>query len=108
MAPKSRMVQIIELTEYIDNVTRERDHLQATLNRLTDLAGDFIGTDPELRSEACIEVAIQHGQTLSDNLAKVRRENDHMRVALLTIKDYAEKHHKPTLKGLAERGLEGK
>lgn len=44
------------------------------LSTLIDLAGDFLGTDKELRSIACIEVALKHAETLREELAMLRAE----------------------------------
>lgn len=42
------------------------------IHRLIDKAADFIGTDPELRSIACIDVALDYAGTLRRWLAEAR------------------------------------
>ncbi|OPY78313.1 MAG: hypothetical protein A4E65_02336 [Syntrophorhabdus sp. PtaU1.Bin153] len=40
------------------------------LQRLIDKAGEFIGTEPGLRSIACIEAALQHAEWLRNERVK--------------------------------------
>lgn len=52
-----------------DNIG-EVARLQSELERLADMAADFIGTEKELRSVACIEVAIDHAKWLRSELER--------------------------------------
>ncbi|MCU0294374.1 MAG: hypothetical protein MUF10_20700 [Thermoanaerobaculaceae bacterium] len=56
----------------METLTRERDEARAELRRLTDMAGDWIETDPSLRSSACIEVALDHAKVLDAEVQRLR------------------------------------
>ena len=49
---------------------------EAELASLTDVAADFVGTDPELRSSACIRVALDHAVRIREENAELRRGRD--------------------------------
>ena len=63
-------------------LTRERDEARAELRRLTDMAGDWIETDPSLRSSACIEIALDHAKELDAEVERLRAKLQRVRDAI--------------------------
>lgn len=56
------------LYDEIDRLRAENEEIARLINK----AADFIGTDPELRSIACIEVALDHAAWLRKELHELR------------------------------------
>lgn len=72
-------------------VENEVKRLREENERLQKLAGDFLGTDPEMQNTACIEVAITHAKWLSKENYRLREqlelEHDQGESFLTQIKD---------------------
>ena len=56
----------------------EIDRMRAEVERLVQMAGDWIETDPSLRSTACVEVAISHAKELERELKVQRERAEHL------------------------------
>lgn len=57
-----------------NSLIAEVKRLRAEIERLQKLAGDFLGTDPEMQNTACIEVAITHAKWLSKENYRLRKQ----------------------------------
>jgi hypothetical protein len=55
----------------ISALTELRD-LRVEMQEMIDLAGEAIGTDPSLRSSACVKVLCDHVATLRKELSRLR------------------------------------
>lgn len=62
----------------------EVKQLREEIERLQKLAGDFLGTDPEMQNTACIEVAITHAKWLRKENYRLREQGE---LFLTQIKD---------------------
>jgi len=70
--------------EVIKQLQKRCCQLREDQKRLQKLAGDFLGTDPEMQNTACIEVAITHAKWL-------RKENYRLREQLELERDQGER-----------------
>lgn len=57
-----------------DELQREVERLKAEIERLVNVAGDALGTDPSLRSTACIDALAAYVKTVRADIVKAQRE----------------------------------